>query len=108
MENYTLKEGKKIAIISYIPLVGALIAFIMNKDKRNYFANFHIRQTIGLNLLYLANNWIVYSYFGTTAGNIGKVGIIVLFVLGVIGAINEQQKLVPLVGEKFQEWFKNI
>jgi hypothetical protein len=50
----------------------------------------------------------VYSYFGITAGNIGKVGVLVLFILGIIGALQEQQKLVPLLGEKFQEWFKNI
>jgi len=108
MENLHIKDGKKTAIISYIPVLGLLISFFLNKDKKNHFASFHIRQSIGLNILYFINKWIVYSYFGITAGNIGKVGVSVLFILGIIGALQEQQKLVPLLGEKFQEWFKNI
>ena len=108
MANQSIKEGKTAALISYIPVIGAPIAFFINKNKHNYFASFHIRQSIGLNILYFINNWIVYSYFGITAGNIGKVGVLVLFILGIIGAVQEQQKLVPLLGEKFQEWFKNI
>lgn len=108
MENHTLKEGKTIAIVSYITFIGLIIAYILNRDKDNYFASFHIRQSIGLNLLFFANKWIVYSYFGTVAGNIGNVGVLVLFVLGLISAIQEEQKYVPLFGEKFQEWFRNI
>ena len=108
MRNQHIKDSKKTAIISYIPVIGLLISFYLNKNKQNYFASFHIRQSIGLNILYFINNWIVYSYFGITAGNIGKVGVLVLFILGIIGAVQEQQKLVPLLGEKFQEWFKNI
>jgi uncharacterized membrane protein len=108
MGNQQIKDGKKAAIISYIPVIGLLISFYLNKNKQNYFASFHIRQSIGLNILYFLNNWVVYSYFGITAGNIGKVGILVLFILGIIGALQEQQKLIPLLGEKFQEWFKNI
>jgi hypothetical protein len=103
-----VQDGKKIAIISYIPFVGLIIAIILNKEKRNYFASFHIRQSIGLSALYFANKFIVYGYFGFTAGNIGSAGILVLLVLGVLGAIQGKEKLVPFLGEKFQEWFKNI
>jgi hypothetical protein len=44
MENQTIQDGKTMAIISYITWVGTLIAFIMNNDKHNSFAAFHIRQ----------------------------------------------------------------
>jgi hypothetical protein len=108
MTKHTRKEGKTAALISYIPVIGAPIAFFLNKNKRNYFASFHIRQTFGLNILYFINKYIIYSYFGITAGNIGKGGVLVLFILGCLGALREQQKLVPLLGDKFQEWFKNI
>ena len=108
MENHTIKEGKTAALISYIPVIGVPIAFFLNKNKQNYFARFHIRQTFGLNILYFINKWVVYEYFGLTAFNIGKGGVIVLFILGGLGALREQEKLVPLLGDKFQEWFKNI
>jgi hypothetical protein len=108
MENHTIKEGKTAALISYIPVIGAPIAFFLNKNKQNYFASFHIRQTFGLNILYFINKWVVYEYFGLTAFNIGKGGVLVLFILGGLGALREKEKLVPLLGDKFQEWFKNI
>lgn len=108
MENQTLKEGKTNAIVSYLTIIGLLYALYSNKQNSNYFASFHIRQSLGLHLLFFANKWIVYSYFGTAAGNIGKVGVLVLFALGLISAIQEELKLVPLFGEKFQEWFRKI
>lgn len=108
MENHSAAEGKKIAIISYVPIVGLVISIILNKEKRNYFARFHLRQSIGLNALYFINGFIVYGYFGTTAGDIGKVGVLVLFILGALGALQGKEKLVPVFGVQFQEWFKNI
>lgn len=108
MENKTFKEGKTMAIVSYITIIGLLYAWYTNRQNNNYFSSFHIRQSIGLHLLFFANKWVVYSYFGTIAGNIGKVGVLVLFALGLISAIQQELKLVPLFGEKFQEWFKNI
>ena len=78
------------------------------EEKRNYFARFHMRQSIGLNVLYFINRFIVYGYFGVAAGDIGKVGVLVLFVLGVFGALQGKEKLVPVFGAQFQEWFKNI
>ncbi|WP_299670845.1 hypothetical protein [uncultured Polaribacter sp.] len=108
MENYTAKEGKTAAIISYISIIGTLIAFVLNKDKRNYFTSFHIRQNIGINILYFANQWIVYEYIGKTVGWIFGVFIFVLWIVGFIGVLKSEDKLVPVLGEKFQEWFKNI
>ncbi len=48
MNNQTVNEGKTIAIISYLTFIGTIIAFIMNQNKQNSFASFHIRQTVGL------------------------------------------------------------
>ena len=93
MENHTIKEGKTAALISYIPVIGAPIAFFLNKNKRNYFASFHIRQTFGLNILYFINKWIVYEYFGLTAFNIGKGGVLVLFILGGLGCTQRTGKI---------------
>ena len=44
MNTGTVQEGKTIAIISYITIIGLIIAFIMNQSKKNSFASFHIRQ----------------------------------------------------------------
>lgn len=37
-----IEEGKTIAIISYITVIGLIIALILNNDKKNLFAAYHI------------------------------------------------------------------
>ena len=44
MENTTVNEGKTMAIIAYVTVIGTIIAYFMNKDKNNSFAEFHIKQ----------------------------------------------------------------
>lgn len=45
----TIIKGKQTAIISYLTLVGSVIAIFMNQDEnRSNFASFHIRQALGI------------------------------------------------------------
>lgn len=108
MENFTAKEGKTMAIISYFTIIGLAISFFSNKNNQNYFTSFHIRQSIGLHLLYFVNKWIVYEYIAYNVGWGFRILILGLFIYAIIGAVQEEEKLVPFFGEKFQEWFKNI
>ncbi len=95
-------EGKTIAIISYITWIGLLIAFIMNNEKKNEFAKFHIRQSL---LLVLAS--IVVSFI-PLINFIGWIFLFVLWIIGLIGAINGEKKEVPVIGSYAQEWFKGL
>ncbi|WP_372793761.1 DUF4870 domain-containing protein [Lutibacter sp.] len=108
MENLDVHEGKTTAIISYITFIGTIIAFIMNNDKHNSFAAFHIRQMIGLSLFSLVNSFIIGRYGGIWASGIIGIGLFVLWIIGFIGATQGEEKKVPFVGDLFQDWFKNI
>lgn len=108
MENQTVNEGKTTAIISYITWIGTIIAFIMNNDKRNSFAAFHIRQMIGLSIFSLVNTFIIARYGGVWASGIVGLVLFVLWIIGFVGAIQGEEKKVPLVGDLFQDWFKGI
>lgn len=108
MDNQTVQDGKMMAIISYITVLGTLIAFIMNQNKQNPFASFHIRQSIGIFLLGLVVNFLQrYTNFGTI-DVILVIGVFILWIIGLIGAIQGEEKRVPLLGDQFQEWFRNI
>ena len=107
MENQTVTEGKTIAIISYITFIGTIIAFVMNNEKKNSFASFHIRQMVGLISLQLLS-FVVSNYISETLGWIVSLFAIVLWFIGFIGAIQGEEKRVPLLGDQFQEWFKGI
>ena len=106
-------DGKTIAIISYITLIGLIVAFVMNQNKKDDLASYHIRQMVGLTLLSIALSilgWILGSVSGMLGMvvNILSLGVLVLWVLGLIKAIGGEKSPVPIVGQMFQDWFKNI
>ena len=108
MENITVNEGKPAAIISYLWIIGLVIAFLMNSTKKNTFSSFHIRQATGL----IAIHIIIYALerflgIGMLAW-IFDVGLLILWVIALFGAIQGEEKRVPLLGDQFQEWFKGI
>lgn len=108
MENHTVKEGKTMAIISYLTIIGTLIAFIMNQNKRNYFASFHIRQALGIALIWLAFNFIRGYIDIGWVDNILVLVAFLLWIFGLIGAIQGEERRIPLLGDQFQEWFRSI
>lgn len=102
-------EGKTIAIISYITIFGLLIAFLMNNDKKNSFASYHLRQSLGLGLTGLALSVVnIIPILGWLVSILGSIFLIILWVIGLMGALNGKEKPVPFLGEKYQEWFKNL
>jgi uncharacterized membrane protein len=108
LNNHTVNEGKTIAIIAYLWVIGLIIAFVMNNDKKNTFAAFHIRQMVGFNILSLANTFIIGSYFGFWTSNIISIVLFVLWIIGLMGAAQGEEKSMPLFGDLFQDWFKGI
>lgn len=108
MENNTVQEGKTIAIISYLWVIGLIIAFIMNKDKKNSFASFHIRQMVGLAILSLINSFVIARFAGYYVTSAIGIALLILWVIGLIGAVQGEEKKIPLLGDMFQDWFKGI
>jgi len=105
-------DEKTTGIVSYIGLIGLIIAFVMDKDKSEY-SRFHIRQNLGINILWIVL-WVLSIVLGSISSILGLVLYIlfllpfVLWVIGIIGAVQGEKKLVPVLGEKFQEWFKGV
>ncbi len=108
MNTGTVQEGKTIAIISYITFIGTIIAYIMNQNKKNSFASFHIRQAVGIAILGVAIS-ILRNYISLgIVGSILSIGVLVLSIIGIISAVQGEEKRIPLLGDQFQEWFKSI
>tara|TARA_R110000868_G_scaffold4211_13_gene26675 strand:+ start:78410 stop:78727 length:318 start_codon:yes stop_codon:yes gene_type:complete len=100
MDQSTKEAGKTMAIISYITWIGLLIAFIMNNDKQNSFAKFHIGQSIRVAILGIANYalaWVLPSSLGFIT-NIISLLVIVLWILGIVNAINLKETPLPVIG----------
>lgn len=105
----TNSEGKNIAIIAYITIIGLIAAFVMNNEKKNAFASYHIRQSLGLALTALALSMIgIIPILGWLISFFGFFFILVLWIISLLNAVNSKEKPVPVLGKKFEEWFKNI
>lgn len=105
MDEQTVFNGKPAAVWSYLTLVGLLIAFSMNGEPKNPFAAFHIRQALGLNVLFILlmipmgyfDSWMISSPF--------YLAFFVLWLFGIISALQGKTQAVPLVGTLFQNIF---
>lgn len=108
MDNQTIKEGKNTAITAYILIVGVLIAISMNADSKNKFASFHIRQALGLSLLFIALGMIVANFENIMITFSMWIFMSVLWTYGIITAIRGEMIAIPLVGKFFQKVFPTL
>lgn len=107
--NTQSAEGKTIAIIAYLTVIGLIIAFVMNNDKKNSFAKFHIIQSLGLALTGIALGIIGFiPFLGWLINIIGIFVLLYMWIMGLINAINEKEKPVPLLGDNYKKWFNTI
>ena len=107
-DNDTIEEGKNIAITSYILIVGALIAMSMNADKKNPYASFHIRQAMGLSLLFIVIGTFISNFADPMIILPFWIFISVLWAYGIISAITGNTRPLPLLGGLFQKMFKTL
>ena len=108
MDTKTIEDGKSTAITAYILVVGALIAMSMNSENKNPFASFHVRQGLGISILFVA---IGYSISGLESPMITYpfwIFTAVLWGYGLYSAISGQMQPMPLVGGLFQKIFKKL
>ncbi|WP_047414254.1 DUF4870 domain-containing protein [Cellulophaga sp. Hel_I_12] len=102
-------DGKNIATIAYMTFIGLIIAFVMNNDKKDAFAAYHIKQSLGLALTGLALGIIgMIPILGWIINILGIFVLLYMWVMGLMNAINGKESPVPFLGEKYKIWFKNI
>lgn len=103
-------EDKTVAIVSYLTLIGFIVAVVLHGNKKTKLGAFHLRQTLGLFVTGLAC-WVVnimlafIPIIGWLTIFVVWIGLIVLWVMGFIAAASGQMKPVPLLGEHYQKWF---
>jgi uncharacterized membrane protein len=97
-----LSDGKNVAIIAHLTLIGWIIAMVMNSGNRNELASFYIRQMLGLMLVAFLLSFV------PIVGWILNLGMLALWIISLMGAFEGQKKMVPIFGEYFQDWFKSV
>ncbi len=104
-------DKKTLSIVSYITIIGWLIAYFSNSEKTS-LAKYHLKQSFGLFLFSL----VVGIALGVLLSiipipfvdNIFSLGTLVLMILGILNASKEEEKPLPLIGGIFEDKFDFI
>jgi uncharacterized membrane protein len=105
-------EDKTVAILSYLTLIGFIVAIVLHGNKKTKLGTFHLRQTLGL-LVTVVACWVInfilafIPIIGWIMIFVIWVGLFALWLMGFIGAASGQCKPVPVLGEHYQKWFGN-
>ncbi|MGC1206184.1 MAG: hypothetical protein WA839_15045 [Flavobacteriaceae bacterium] len=110
MTEQDIEKGRQNAIISYLTIIGVIVAFYLNNepDKKSTFASFHIRQSLGLWLTFWALGYIIGSFDSWLVTSSFYLFFAVLFIYGFTNALNRKAQMVPLVGAFYQKIFANF
>lgn len=102
-------NSKTIAIVSYITLIGWIIALVMHNGNKSRLGAYHLRQMLGLMIIVIVAQIIaaiiaaIVPAIGTILSGVVGLCTIVFLVLGVLAAANGQEKPLPIIGEFIQQ-----
>ncbi len=108
-------DKKTLSIVSYITIVGWLVAYFMYKDKadKSSLEKFHLKQSLGLGIagiVFSVAIQIIASIVPSIASilSLASLLIVVLWVLGILNAANEKEEPLPVIGSMFVDKFDFI
>ncbi len=104
----TSEQAKTHAIISYLTIIGCIIAMVLNSEHKNQLASFHIRQALGLQLLFFALGYPVGSFDSWMVSSAFYLFFFILWIYGFIAAVSGKMSEIPLLGPLFQKLFKGL
>ncbi|WP_010182921.1 hypothetical protein [Aquimarina agarilytica] len=109
MTKNTISENAKFsAIAAYFTFIGLIIAFFINLEEKHSFANFHIRQSLGIQTLFYATGALL-GIFPSVAAGIGfLVFFFIIWIFGFATALKNQTTTIPIIGGLFQKVFSFI
>ena len=107
MDN-SIEQGKTNAIISYLTIIGAIIAMVQNNEAKNTFASFHISQALGIELAFFALGYPIGYFDSWMISSAFYIFFFVLWAFGFVSVLQGQYGMIPLLGPFFQKAFKNV
>lgn len=103
-------EDRTVAILSYLTIIGFIVALILHSSKKTTLGAYHLRQCLGLIITSLVLAPVsmalgIIPIIGWIAAPILWLAFLIFWLIGLVAAAQGQQKPVPLLGEKYQQWF---
>lgn len=104
-------NNKTVSIVSYVILIGWLIAYFAGRDNADNFAKYHLKQGFGLIIFAFALAIllrIIIQFTGIYFLLVIELISPGLMVIGIINAANGVEKPLPFIGKMFENKFTFI
>jgi len=114
------KEDATTAILSYITIVGFIVAIVLHSNKKTALGAFHLRQVLGFIVIGIAAGIaisitafilafipVIGPFMIMLLWPIMWIGGLAVWVMGLVAAIQGRQIPVPVIGAPIQKWFAN-
>jgi uncharacterized membrane protein len=110
-------DGKVISAVSYLGVIGLIIAFVLSKQNKNELVLFHLKQAAGLSVLavglilccfiLIPISFIIPVLLIIVFPAIGiiNLSVLVFIVIGILNAVNEKMNYLPIIGKKSDVFF---
>src|SRR5690554_6247950 len=102
-------NNKTLSIVSYITLIGWLIAYFSGKENANDLLKYHLKQSLGLFIVAIVFNiaLIIVASIIPSLYFLAYIGYAfwVLAILGIINASNDVEEPLPVIGKMFEGKF---
>jgi uncharacterized membrane protein len=97
-------EDKTVAVVSYLTLIGFIVAVVLHGSKKTKLGAFHLRQVLGLIIAGFVLGIVgIIPILGWIVVLIGGIFLFVCWVIGLIAAIGGKEKPFPLIGKFIQD-----
>jgi len=105
-------NNKTLSIVSYITLIGWLVAYFSGKENADSLLKYHLKQSFGLMIVSIIFN-IALTILISIVPSLSFLGLaglvfLVILIIGIINAANEVEKPLPLIGKMFEGKFAFI
>jgi len=104
MNNSTTGNYK--AILAYISFIGLIITYVFNREDRDFFVTYPIKNMFGLVLLLFISQLLQTNDHFLLIGEILWVISFFLWVYSLLMVILNKKAGIPVISDLFQKWFK--
>ncbi len=110
----TMMHKKTVSVISYLTLIGWVIAFIKYRNgAKSSLAKFHLEQSFGLAIMVIVTNILMtipiyFDSFFILLLIINNMGLVILWIAGLISAYYGVRLPLPFIGFYFKDKFRFI
>lgn len=108
MTQQDIQDGKGLSIVSYLGIIGIIIAYFMNNDKKNPFVIFNVRQSLGLWIMFHLFAFVASSFDSWMVTSAFYLCFAILIIYALINAVSGKVQTVPIVGDFFQRIFSSL